>query len=167
MKFHPLVTYLWLRTEKSLKFRQSKGNISAITDDTPIKLHMHNLTIVIYIQYKFHWIPSIGYLVKAEDGKTDWWRNQKDRRTTPNQYPCKEQYLGRSKLFKCTYKCSGFSRLRHHFVFMMNGALGHRCKSHDTCPDIPVWLKNWSFQSLLLGLKNGTHRQAAGQVNIF
>ena len=32
---------------KSLKFRQSKGNNSAITDDTPIKLHMHNLTMAL------------------------------------------------------------------------------------------------------------------------
>ena len=53
---------------KSLKFRQSKANNCAKTDD-PDKLHVHNLTIVIYIQYKFHNIPSIGYLVMAEDGK--------------------------------------------------------------------------------------------------
>ena len=30
---------------------------------------MHNHTIVIYIQCKFHEIQSIGYLVMAEDGK--------------------------------------------------------------------------------------------------
>ena len=51
------------------------GNNSAITDDTPIKLCMDNLTMVIYIQYKLHEIPSIGYIVMAEvrktDGKTD------------------------------------------------------------------------------------------------
>ena len=35
-----------------------------------------------------------------------------------------EQYLRLSKLFKCTYKCSGFSRLHHYFVYTMNGALG-------------------------------------------
>ena len=32
---------------------------------------MHNLTMVVYIQYHFHELPSIGYLVMAEDGKTD------------------------------------------------------------------------------------------------
>ena len=30
---------------------------------------MHNLTMVIYIQYEFHEIISIGYLVTAEDGE--------------------------------------------------------------------------------------------------
>ena len=45
--------------------------LSTITDNSPIKLHMHNLIMVIYIQYKFHEIPSIGYLEMAEDGKTD------------------------------------------------------------------------------------------------
>ena len=55
--------------KKSLKFRLSKGNNSSITDDTLMKLHMHN--IVIYIQYKFHEIPSIGYLVMAENGKLE------------------------------------------------------------------------------------------------
>ena len=75
--------------KKSLKYRQSKGNNSAITDNIPIKLHIHNLTMVIYIQ--FHELPSIGYLVMAEDGKIDRWRNRKDTRTEgqtkPNQYP--------------------------------------------------------------------------------
>ena len=33
------------------------------------KLHMYDLTMVIYIQYMFHEIISIGYLVNAEDGK--------------------------------------------------------------------------------------------------
>ena len=33
-----------------------------------IKLHVHNHTITIYIQCKFHEILSIGYLVMAEDG---------------------------------------------------------------------------------------------------
>ena len=32
-------------------------------------LHMHKDTKVIYIQYKFHEIPSICLLVMAEDGK--------------------------------------------------------------------------------------------------
>ena len=34
-----------------------------------MKLRVHNHTIVIYIQYKFHYIPSIGYLVMTEDRK--------------------------------------------------------------------------------------------------
>ena len=50
-----------------MKLRQSKGNNSPLTDDTPIKLHMHNLTMVIYIPYKFYEIPFIT----AEDKKTD------------------------------------------------------------------------------------------------
>ena len=69
-EFYPL-GYLVMDEDrkKSLKFRKPKGNFSAITDDTLIKLHMHNLALVIYIQYKFQEIPSIGYLVMAEDGK--------------------------------------------------------------------------------------------------
>ena len=51
----------------SLKFWQSKGNNSSITDVNLMKLHMRNHTIVIYIQYKLHEIPSIGYLVMAEE----------------------------------------------------------------------------------------------------
>ena len=50
--------------------------ITAITDDTPIKLQVHNLTLVIYIQYKFREIPSVGYLVMAEDRKLDGWTTQ-------------------------------------------------------------------------------------------
>ena len=42
-----------------------------MTDDILMKLHVHNHTIVIYIQYKFHDIPFIGYLVIAEDGQAD------------------------------------------------------------------------------------------------
>ena len=55
--------------KKSFKFRQSKDNTSYIAYDTLMKLHMHNHTIIIYIQYTFHVITSIGYLVMAEDGK--------------------------------------------------------------------------------------------------
>ena len=55
--------------KKSLKCRQSKGSYSTIADDTLMKLHMHNHTMFIYIQYKFHEIPSIGNLVMAEDRK--------------------------------------------------------------------------------------------------
>ena len=68
--------------KKTLKFRQSRAiNTSAINDATAIKLHAHNLIMAIYIQYKFHEIPSIGYLVKAEEGKTD---GRTDGRTLPN-----------------------------------------------------------------------------------
>ena len=38
-----------------------------------MKLHVHHHTMVIYIQYKFDEIPSIGYVVMAEDGKTEGW----------------------------------------------------------------------------------------------
>ena len=47
---------------------QSKSNNFSITDETLMKLHMHNHIMVIYIQYKFDEIPFIGYLVIAEDG---------------------------------------------------------------------------------------------------
>ena len=45
---------------------------------------MHNLIMVIYIKYKFLEIPSIGYLVMAEDGKSD---GPTEGWTTTNQYP--------------------------------------------------------------------------------
>ena len=35
-----------------------------------MKLHIHNYTMVIYIQYKVHDIPFNGYLVLAEDGNS-------------------------------------------------------------------------------------------------
>ena len=54
---------------QSLKFWQSKYSNSSITDKTMMNFHVHNHTMVIYIQYKFHEIPSIGYKVMAEDGK--------------------------------------------------------------------------------------------------
>ena len=61
MKFHPLLTKLWLRMEKkSLKFRQSKGN-NSITGDILMKLHMHHHTMVKYIQDKFDWLPRCGW----------------------------------------------------------------------------------------------------------
>ena len=47
---------------------QSKGNNLSITDETQMKLHMHNHIMVIYIQYKLYGIPFIGYLLMAEDG---------------------------------------------------------------------------------------------------
>ena len=53
MKSHPLLTKLWLMTDKnhynlgkSLKFRQSKGNNSSITYDTLIRLDMHSRTML-------------------------------------------------------------------------------------------------------------------------
>ena len=68
----PSIGYLVMTEDgkKSLKARQTKGNNAAIPDDSPIKLHVHNLTMVIYIQYKCHEHESFGYLVMAEDGKT-------------------------------------------------------------------------------------------------
>ena len=52
-KFHeiPSIGYLVMAKDgkKLLKFSQSKGNNSAITDDTPIKLHMHYLTMAISV----------------------------------------------------------------------------------------------------------------------
>ena len=60
--------------KRSLKFRQSKGNNSSITDDILMKLNMQNNTVVIYIQYMFQEISFIGYLVMAADGKIiGWW----------------------------------------------------------------------------------------------
>ena len=56
---------------KIIDFSQPKGNNSSITDDTLMQLHVYNHTVVIYIQYKFHVISSIGYLVMVEDGKND------------------------------------------------------------------------------------------------
>ena len=44
---------------------KSKGNNSSITDDNLMKLHLHKHTIVLYIQHKFHEIPSVGYKVMA------------------------------------------------------------------------------------------------------
>ena len=43
--------------------------------------------------------------------------------------------------FKCSYKCSGFSSLCHHFVFNMNGAPLY--KSCDTCP---TNLSGWKME---------------------
>ena len=55
--------------KKSLIFRQSKGNNSSKTDDTLMKLNMHNNTMVIYIQKKYQEILFIDYLVMNEDGE--------------------------------------------------------------------------------------------------
>ena len=55
--------------KKSVKFRESKGKSSFINNDTLMKLNVHNNTIVMYIQYKFQEIASLGYLVMAEDRK--------------------------------------------------------------------------------------------------
>ena len=53
---------------KSLKLRQSKGNNTFIADDYLINLRVHNQNIFKYVQYKFHEIPSLGYLAMDEDG---------------------------------------------------------------------------------------------------
>ena len=45
---------------KALKFLQPKGNNSILTDDTLMKLHVHNNTMDIYIQYKFHEISLLA-----------------------------------------------------------------------------------------------------------
>ena len=58
--------------KNTLKFRQLKGNNSSITDDTLMKLHVHNHTMVIYIQFTFHEIPFIINIVMADDGKNHW-----------------------------------------------------------------------------------------------
>ena len=59
--------------KESLIFRQRKDNNSYIADDTLMKLNMNNHNMFIYIQYlicKFNGIPSLFYLVMAEDGKS-------------------------------------------------------------------------------------------------
>ena len=48
---------------------QSKVNNLSITDDTLMKLNVHNNTMVIYIQYKFQEISFISCLVMAENGE--------------------------------------------------------------------------------------------------
>ena len=42
MKLHPLLTKLWLRAEKSLKFWQSKGPNFFITDENLMTLNVHD-----------------------------------------------------------------------------------------------------------------------------
>ena len=75
-EFHEILSidYLVMAEDekKSLKCWQLKGNNSSITDYILIKLQMHNhtMSIYIYIQYKLYEMPSLGYLVMAEDGKT-------------------------------------------------------------------------------------------------
>ena len=72
-KFHEILSLSYLVMaeggKKSLKFRQSKGNYSSITDDILMKHQVHNNTMFIFIQYKFQEISFIGYLVMSEDGK--------------------------------------------------------------------------------------------------
>ena len=55
-----------------LTFRQLKGNSSAITENITIKLHGHNLTMALYIQY----IPS---------GKSDRWKDRRNDGRTDRQ----------------------------------------------------------------------------------
>ena len=84
-KFHeiPFIYYLVMAQDykKTLKNRQSKDNNSVITDDIPI--YVHNLILVIYIQYKFYEIPSIGYLFMAEDQMTDGQKDGRMEECTP------------------------------------------------------------------------------------
>ena len=73
--FHgiPSIVYkVMTEDEKIKKFRQPKGNNHSKTDAIPMKIHMHNHIMVIYIQCQFHEIPSICYLVMAEDRKNHW-----------------------------------------------------------------------------------------------
>ena len=44
---------------------------------------MHNLTMAIYIQYIFHEIPSVGYLVMAEEGKADGMTDRQHQTNIP------------------------------------------------------------------------------------
>ena len=47
------------------------GYNSYTTKASLTKLDVHRIVIVIHTQYKFHEIPSSGYLVMAPDGRTD------------------------------------------------------------------------------------------------
>ena len=68
----PSIGYLGVAKDgKPSRFRQSKGNNSFITNDSLMKLHMHNHTIVICIQYKIHEILFISYQVMVEDRKNN------------------------------------------------------------------------------------------------
>ena len=65
----------------SSKLRQSRGINTSIAYEIVMKAHVHQHTMVIYIQYKFHEIAFIGYVDMAEDGKTDERKDgRKDRR---------------------------------------------------------------------------------------
>ena len=66
----------------SLKYSQSKGNNFSISDDTLMKLNVHNNAMLIYIQNKFHEIPSLCYLVMAVDGKSLTLRQSKDNNSS-------------------------------------------------------------------------------------
>ena len=57
MKLHPSYGRGW---KISLKCRQSKGNNFYITDDTLMKLHMQNHTMVIYIHYSTNPLQRYG-----------------------------------------------------------------------------------------------------------
>ena len=66
MNFHPFLIKLWLTTEKLLELGQSKGNNPAITDGTPIKLHMHNLNMVIHLtKVLFGYVLTSLFLAKC------------------------------------------------------------------------------------------------------
>ena len=44
-------------------FNGSKGKTSCITGDILMQLYIHSQVIMIHIQYKFHEVVVIGYLV--------------------------------------------------------------------------------------------------------
>ena len=78
-KFHeiPLSAYKVMAEDGKIIEIYAKSNNSSITDYSLVKLHMHNHTMVIYVQGKFHEIPSITYKVMPEDGKIIEIRNQR------------------------------------------------------------------------------------------
>ena len=67
MRFHPLLTKLRLAIEKNVGNQRTHNN-SSITDYTLVKLHVHNHTMVIYIQNQFHEKTYVAYKAMAEDG---------------------------------------------------------------------------------------------------
>ena len=63
-----------------------------------MKLHAHKHTMVIYIQYKFHEIPSICYLAMTEDEKT----SVKGHNSTTN---VQKNDVQQSQPQSCQYQC--------------------------------------------------------------
>ena len=91
-QFHEIssISYYIMEDGKLLKILAIKGNSSSITKATLMKFHMHNHNMVKNIQYKFHGIPSIGYLVMAKYGRLmdrrmdGWIEETKDKWKMPN-----------------------------------------------------------------------------------
>ena len=74
MKFHPFGYLVMVEDgKKTFRFRQSKDNNSFVSNVTLMELHVHNQTIVIYIQYKFQDNPFIDYQDVDEDGNNQIW----------------------------------------------------------------------------------------------